>query len=106
MRHPGHGIKIILVAVQFGTEGICTLSTLHPRIGCYNKPHDLAAILAVVSPVHVSRKLVIDGTTYIRSRDAARIVQLAPDYVSAVGAGAQTSRASGAPCGGSSCGRA
>ena len=29
-----------------------------------------------------SRKLVIDGTTFIRSRDAARIVCLAPDYVS------------------------
>ena len=29
-----------------------------------------------------SRKLVIDDITYLRSRDAARIVQLAPDYVS------------------------
>ena len=28
------------------------------------------------------RKIVIDGTAYIRSRDAARIVQLAPDYIS------------------------
>ena len=29
-----------------------------------------------------SRTLVIDGITYIRSRDAARNVQLAPDYIS------------------------
>ena len=29
-----------------------------------------------------TRKLAIDGTTYIRSREAARIVQLAPDYIS------------------------
>ena len=29
-----------------------------------------------------TRKLVIDGITYLRSRDAARIVQLAPDYIS------------------------
>jgi hypothetical protein len=34
-----------------------------------------------------SRKLVIDGTTYIRSRDAAHIVQLAPDYVSRLARG-------------------
>ena len=27
-----------------------------------------------------TRKLVIDGTTFIRSRDAARIVNLAPAY--------------------------
>jgi hypothetical protein len=29
-----------------------------------------------------SRKIVIGGVTYVRSRDAARIVQLAPDYIS------------------------
>jgi hypothetical protein len=29
-----------------------------------------------------SRTLVVDGVTYVRSRDAARAVQLAPDYVS------------------------
>ena len=29
-----------------------------------------------------SRKIIIEGVTYIRSRDAASIVQLAPDYVS------------------------
>jgi len=28
------------------------------------------------------RKIVVAGVAYIRSRDAARIVQLAPDYVS------------------------
>ena len=28
------------------------------------------------------RSITIDGTQYIRSRDAARIVQLAPDYIS------------------------
>jgi hypothetical protein len=28
------------------------------------------------------RKIVIDGVTYVRSRDAARVVNLAPDYVS------------------------
>jgi hypothetical protein len=30
----------------------------------------------------MSRTLVIDGVTDIRSREAARLVQLAPDYVS------------------------
>ena len=30
----------------------------------------------------MSRTLVIDGITYIRSRDAARIVHVAPDYIS------------------------
>ena len=34
-----------------------------------------------------TRKLVIDGITYLRSRDAARIVQLAPDYVSRLARG-------------------
>ena len=29
-----------------------------------------------------SRKVVIDGITYVRSRDAARSVNLAPDYIS------------------------
>ena len=29
-----------------------------------------------------SRTIVIGGVTYVRSRDAARIVNLAPDYVS------------------------
>ena len=29
-----------------------------------------------------TRKLVIDGITYLRSRAAARIVRLAPDYIS------------------------
>ena len=29
-----------------------------------------------------SRKIVFDGVTYIRSRDAARLVNLAPDYIS------------------------
>jgi hypothetical protein len=29
-----------------------------------------------------SRKVVINGVTYIRSRDAARAVNLAPDYIS------------------------
>jgi hypothetical protein len=29
-----------------------------------------------------SRKILISGVTYIRSRDAARSVDLAPDYVS------------------------
>ena len=29
-----------------------------------------------------SRKLVIDGITYIRSRVAAHVVHLAPDYIS------------------------
>jgi hypothetical protein len=29
-----------------------------------------------------SREIHIDGVTYLRSRAAARIVQLAPDYVS------------------------
>jgi hypothetical protein len=29
-----------------------------------------------------SREVVIEGVTYIRSRDAARLVQLAADYVS------------------------
>jgi hypothetical protein len=29
-----------------------------------------------------SRKVIIDGMTYVRSRDAARTVSLAPDYVS------------------------
>jgi hypothetical protein len=29
-----------------------------------------------------SRKVVIDGVTYVRSRDAGRAVSLAPDYVS------------------------
>ena len=28
------------------------------------------------------RKILIDGVTYIRSRDAARTVELAPDYIS------------------------
>lgn len=28
------------------------------------------------------RKIVVDGISFIRSRDAARIVELAPDYVS------------------------
>ena len=28
------------------------------------------------------RKIILDGLTFIRSRDAARIVQLAPDYIS------------------------
>ena len=34
-----------------------------------------------------SRKLVIDGVAYVRSRDAARVVQLAPDYVSRLARG-------------------
>jgi hypothetical protein len=34
------------------------------------------------------QKIVLDGTTYIRSRDAARIVQLAPNYVSRLARGA------------------
>ena len=34
-----------------------------------------------------SRKLVIEGVTYLRSRDAARIVHLAPDYVSRLARG-------------------
>ena len=34
-----------------------------------------------------SRKLVINGVTYVRSRDAARVVQLAPDYVSLLARG-------------------
>ena len=29
-----------------------------------------------------SRKIIIGGVTYVRSRDAARAVDLAPDYVS------------------------
>ena len=29
-----------------------------------------------------SRKVVLNGVTYVRSRDAARVVSLAPDYVS------------------------
>jgi hypothetical protein len=29
-----------------------------------------------------SRKVVIDGVPYVRSRDAARIVLLVPDYIS------------------------
>jgi hypothetical protein len=29
-----------------------------------------------------SRKVIIKGMTYVRSRDAARVVSLAPDYVS------------------------
>lgn len=35
-----------------------------------------------------SREIQTDGITYIRSRDAARIVQLAPDYVSRLARGA------------------
>jgi hypothetical protein len=35
-----------------------------------------------------SREIVIGDLTYIRSRDAARIVQLAPDYVSRLARGA------------------
>lgn len=34
-----------------------------------------------------TRKLVIEGTVFIRSRDAARIVHLAPDYVSRLARG-------------------
>ena len=34
-----------------------------------------------------SRKLVIDGTTFIRSRDAARIVHLTHDYISRLARG-------------------
>ena len=34
-----------------------------------------------------TRKLVIDGIVFVRSRDAARIVQLAPDYVSRLARG-------------------
>lgn len=30
------------------------------------------------------RKVVIAGVTYVRSRDAARIVDLAPDYISSL----------------------
>jgi hypothetical protein len=29
-----------------------------------------------------SNEIELDGATYVRSRDAARVVQLAPDYVS------------------------
>jgi hypothetical protein len=34
-----------------------------------------------------TRKFVLDGITFIRSRDAARIVGLAPDYVSRLARG-------------------
>jgi hypothetical protein len=34
-----------------------------------------------------SRKVVINGVTYIRSRDAARIVSLAADYISRLARG-------------------
>ena len=34
-----------------------------------------------------TRKLVIEGVTYLRSRDAARVVQLAADYVSRLARG-------------------
>jgi hypothetical protein len=34
-----------------------------------------------------SQKQVIDGISYLRSRDAARIVHLAPDYVSRLARG-------------------
>lgn len=34
-----------------------------------------------------SRKLVINGITYIRSRDAGRLVHLAPDYISRLARG-------------------
>lgn len=30
------------------------------------------------------RKIVIEGVPYVRSRDAARVVNLAPDYVSSL----------------------
>jgi hypothetical protein len=32
-------------------------------------------------------KIVIEGAVYVRSRDAARIVQLAPDYISRLARG-------------------
>ena len=34
------------------------------------------------------RKILVDGVAYIRSRDAARSVRLAPDYVSRLARGA------------------
>jgi hypothetical protein len=30
------------------------------------------------------RKIVIEGVPYVRSRDAARVVELAPDYISSL----------------------
>jgi hypothetical protein len=32
-------------------------------------------------------KIVVDGSVYVRSREAARVVQLAPDYVSRLARG-------------------
>ena len=37
---------------------------------------------SIVAFIMSSRKVVIDGVTYVRSRDVARIVSLVPDYVS------------------------
>ena len=34
-----------------------------------------------------SQKIAVDGIPYIRSRDAARVVQLAPDYISRLARG-------------------
>src|ERR1700730_17521682 len=53
MRHPGHGIKLFLLRRNSARRAYAHSPTLHPRIGCYNKPHDLTALPAVVSPVHV-----------------------------------------------------
>ena len=59
----------------------CTARFDH-ALGCYNDANDLTAFPAVNSPFMSERTVRIQGIEYVRSRDAARLVRLAADYVS------------------------